>query len=263
MAKPAEYTLIGVRKSGSVGIVEIRRPPHNFFNNQMIHEIANAYEAFDRDPGCRAIVLAAEGIAFCAGADLVDKPLNGTLSDGDGVAQHLYKEALRIFRAKTPVVAAVHGSAVGGGLGLALSADFRVTCKEAKFSANFSRLGLHPGFGLTATLPRLIGPQKAALLFYTGRRVPGDEAVDLGVADELAPKAGVREAAMTLASKIAGSAPLAVISIRETLRRGLADTIAATTERELTEQDWLRSTEDFEEGVKATNERRTPDFKNR
>lgn len=263
MGQPTQYTLIGVSKSGNVGIVEIRRPPLNFFNNQMIHEIANAYEAFDRDPECRAIVLAAEGKTFCAGADLVDTPLTGTLEDGGSVAKHLYKEALRIFQAKTPVVAAVHGSAVGGGLGLALSADFRVTCKEAKFSANFSRLGLHPGFGLTITLPRLIGQQKASRLFYTGRRVPGDEAVALGVADELAPQAEVRDAAMALANEIAGSAPLAVVSIRESLRRGLADTIAAATERELTEQTWLMGTEDFEEGVKATNERRAPNFKNR
>ena len=263
MGQLAEYTLIDVSKSGNVGIVELRRPPHNFFNNQMIHQIANAYEAFDRDPECRVIVLAADGKAFCAGADLVDTPLTGTLSNGGGGAKHLYKEALRIFRAKTPVVAAVHGSAVGGGFGLALSADFRITCKEAKFSANFSRLGLHPGFGLTTTLPRLIGPQKASLVFYTGRRIPGDEAVAMGIADELAPQADVRRAAMTLASEIAGSAPLAVVSIRETLRRGLADTVAATTERELTEQNWLMGTEDFAEGVKATNERRTPNFKNR
>jgi len=262
MAKATEYTLIGVSKSGNVGIVEIRRPPLNFFNNQMIHEIADAYEAFDRDSECRAIVLAAEGKTFCAGADLVDTSLSGTLSDG-GVAKHLYKEALRIFQAKTPVVAAVHGSAVGGGMGLALSADFRVTCKEAKFSANFSRLGLHPGFGLTITLPQLVGPQKASLLFYTGRRVPGEEAVALGIADELVPQAEVRDAALKLANEIAGSAPLAVVSIRETLRRGLADTIAAATERELTEQTWLMGTEDFKEGVKATNERRPPNFKNR
>ncbi len=260
MGQTSDYTLIGVSKSGNVGIVELQRPPHNFFNNLMIHEIANAYEAFDRDPEVRAIVLAAEGKAFCAGADLVETPLTGTLESGGG-AKHLYKEALRIFRAKTPVVAAVHGSAVGGGMGLSLSADFRVTCKEAKFSVNFSRLGIHPGFGLSVTLPRLIGHQKASLLFYTGRRVPGDEAVAMGVADLLAPQADVRKAAMDLAGEIAGSAPLAVVSIRETLRRGLADIVASTTERELTEQTWLLQTEDFQEGVKATNERRAPNFK--
>ncbi len=263
MRQSLDFSSIGVSSSGHVGVVEIQRPPLNFFDSQMIHEIANAYEAFDRDPEIRAIVLAADGKTFCAGADLVGGSLTGTLSDADGPAMHLYKEALRLFRAKTPVVAAVHGSAVGGGLGLALTADFRITCKEAKFSANFSRLGLHPGFGLTVTLPRLVGPQTAALLFYTGRRIPGDEAVTLGIADELVPQAEVRKRAMDLAEETASSAPLAVISIRETLRRGLADAVEAATEREFTEQDWLRGTEDFEEGVKATDERRTPKFNNR
>jgi len=263
MGHSSDYTLIGVSTSDHVGIVELRRPPHNFFNNEMIHQIANAYEAFDRDSNVRAIVLCADGNAFCAGADLVNAPLTGTFTEGKGKAQHLYKEAMRIFRAKTPVIAAVHGSAVGGGMGLAVSADFRVTCKEAKFSVNFSRLGLHPGFGLSTTLPRLIGPQKASLLFYTGRRIPGDVAVEMGVADLLAPQQDVRKIAMELATEIAGSAPLAVVSIRESIRRGLADAVEAATERELTEQDWLRQTEDFQEGVNATNERRPPVFNNR
>ena len=142
----------------------------------------------------------------------------------------------------------MHGAAVGGGLGLALVPDFRVTCQEARFSANFNRLGFHPGFGLTATLPRLVGAQQAALLFYTGRRIPGDEAVRIGLADLLVPQAEVRSAAQAMALEIAQSAPLAVISTRETVRRGLIDTIEAATERELVEQDWLRRTEDFPRG---------------
>ena len=142
-------------------------------------------------------------------------------------------------------------------------ADFRVTCAEARFSANFNRLGFHPGFGLTATLPRLVGVQQAALLFYTGRRIPGDEAVRIGLADLLVPQDEVRKAAQALALEIAQSAPLAVLSTRETMRRGLADEIDAATERELVEQDWLRRTEDFSEGVKAMSERRLPDFHGR
>src|SRR5690606_13245125 len=137
------------------------------------------------------------------------------------------KEASRLFRTRKPIVAAVHGAAIGGGLGLACVADFRVTCQEARFSANFTRLGFHPGFGLTATLPRLVGPQMAALLFYTGRRIPGDEAVRIGLADLLVPQAEVRSAAEALATEIAQSGPLAVVATRETLRRGLADAVEA------------------------------------
>jgi enoyl-CoA hydratase/carnithine racemase len=148
-------------------------------------------------------------------------------------------------------------------LGLALVADFRVTCSEARFSANFNRLGFHPGFGLTTTLPRLVGPQQAALLFYTGRRITGEEAVRIGLADLLVAQSEVRTAAQALALEIAQSAPLAVMSTRATLRRGLADAIEASTERELVEQEWQRRTADFREGVKAMAERRPPDFTGR
>ena len=116
---------------------------------------------------------------------------------------------------------------------------------------------------MTATLPRLVGPQQAALLFYTGRRIPGDEAVRIGLADLLVPQEEVRSAAQALALEIAQSSPLAVLATRETVRRGLVDEIEAATERELVEQDWLRRTEDFQEGIKAYADRRLPDFKGR
>jgi enoyl-CoA hydratase/carnithine racemase len=251
---------LSVEIANHVATVEMHRPPNNFFDTTLIAEIGEAYEALDRDPACRAIVLAAEGKAFCAGADLAGR---GAVPAGDGPQRHLYKEAIRLFRTRKPVVAAVHGAAVGGGLGLALSADFRVTCAEARFSANFSRLGFHQGFGLSVTLPRLVGPQKAALLLYTGRRVPGDEAVTIGLADKLVAESDVRKQALALAGEIAISAPLAIQSIRETLRRGLADQVEAATERELVEQDWQRKTEDFREGVNAMSARRTPNFSGR
>ena len=125
------------------------------------------------------------GKGVLRGRGFLQSPGDRRGAEGRRRARHLYKEATRLFRARKPVVAAVHGAAVGGGLGLALVADFRVTCAEARFSANFNRLGFHPGFGLTTTLPRLVGPQQAALLFYTGRRIAGDEAVRIGLADLL------------------------------------------------------------------------------
>jgi enoyl-CoA hydratase/carnithine racemase len=256
---------IGVSLDRMVATVEIRRPPHNFFDSMLIAEIGEAFERLDADPACRALVLAAEGRSFCAGADFSKRMDTGTVAEAarSGAGRHLYKEAVRLIRTKKPVVGAIHGAAVGGGLGLALVPDFRVTCTEARFSANFNRLGFHPGFGLTVTLPRLVGAQQAALLFYTGRRIPGDEAVRIGLADVLVPQAEVRSAAQALALEIAQSAPQAVVSTRETMRRGLVDAIEAATERELVEQDWLRRTEDFQEGIKAMAERRLPNFQGR
>ena len=155
---------------------------------------------------------------------------------------------------------AIHGAAIGGGLGLALVADFRVTCPEARFSANFTKLGFHPGFGLTATLPQLIGYNKACLLLYTSRRLKGDEAHALGLADVLVASDQVRPAALTLAREVAENSPLGVMATRATMRLGMVERIRAATERELLEQTRLRGTNDFKEGVRAYAERRPANF---
>jgi enoyl-CoA hydratase/carnithine racemase len=141
--------------------------------------------------------------------------------------------------------------------------DLRVTCPEARFCANFTRLGFHPGFGLTVTLPAVIGPSKAALMFYTSRRVSGEEAFAMGLADVLVPQDQVRSAALALAAEIAENAPLGLIATRATLRGDIADRVRTATEHELAEQMRLRKTEDFKEGVKAMAERRVPVFTNR
>lgn len=248
--------------SDYVASVEIHRPPNNFFDFDLIREIADTYERLDKDINCRAIVLCSEGKHFCAGANFQSRESWGS-EQLDRQASQLYVEAVRIFRGRKPVVAAVHGAAIGGGLGLALSADFRITCEEARFSANFARLGFHQGFGLSVTLPRLIGPANASLLLFTGRRVKGLDAVAMGLADELVPQAQVRERALALAREIATSAPLAVQSIRKTLREGLADEIATITNHELAQQSNLRTSEDFREGIAAMTARRPPEFKGR
>jgi enoyl-CoA hydratase/carnithine racemase len=251
-----------------VATIEIHRPPYNFFDMSLIQQIATACEQADDNDDVRAIMLCSEGKAFCAGANFGDG--SRVKSDGsvDGHqnrsdAGHLYIEAVRLFRTKTPIVGAIQGAAVGGGLGLALVPDFRVACPESRFSANFTRLGFHPGFGLTYTLPRLVGATKAALMFYTGRRIKGEEALAMGLADQLVPLEQVRSAAWDLAREIAISAPLAIVETRATLRQGLADAVKAATDHELAIQDRLRATEDFKEGIAAMSDRREPNFKGR
>jgi enoyl-CoA hydratase/carnithine racemase len=265
------YKDIGVEKVGHVGTIEIRRPPLNFFDISLINQIADALDEFDRDIEIRASVLSAQGKAFCAGANFGDparqeqeaRAAKGDPADSLGPINHLYIQAVRIFRAKKPIVAAVHGAAIGGGLGLAASADFRVTCPEARFSANFTKLGFHPGFGLTVTLPELIGKNNAELMFYTSRRVSGEDAYKWGLANELVPQDQVKPAALRFASEIAECSPLGLLSTRATMRAGLADRVMAATNHELEEQTKLRATEDFKEGVKATEERRVAHFRGR
>jgi enoyl-CoA hydratase/carnithine racemase len=251
---------VRVSMDGHVGIAEICRAPNNFFDIDLIAELGEAFEAFDRDVQCRSIVLAAEGKNFCAGANFTNPALDVVTRPSGG---HLYQQAVRLFRGAKPVVAAVQGAAVGGGLGLALVADFRVASPETRFSANFNRLGFHPGFGISLTLPRVVGAQKAALMLYTGRRVTGEQAFEMGLADILVPQAELRQAALALATEIAQSAPLAVIATRATQRRGLADAIAAITEHELAEQQRQFKTADFKEGVQAMTDRRLPLFTGR
>ena len=217
-----------------------------------------ANEAFDRLAGnrqCRAIVLASEGKSFCAGADFSRRSAGGR---GSGAG--LYRAAVRLFECPKPVVAAVQGPAIGGGLGLALVADFRVAAPEARFAANFVKLGIHPGFGITATLPRLIGEQNAALLLYTGRRINGDEAFACGLVDAVVPQDQLRGSAIALAAEIAEAAPLAVQATRMTVRRGLAEQVRAQTEHELAEQTRLFATADYREGVRSVAERRPGRF---
>jgi enoyl-CoA hydratase/carnithine racemase len=138
--------------------------------------------------------------------------------------------------------------------------DFRIAAPEARFSANFARLGFHHGFALTVTLPALVGQQRALELLYTGRRIGGEEATRIGLADRLVPLADVRTTAHELALEIATSAPLAVTAIRETMRGDLAERVKRATDREQAEQDRLRATSDWAEGVRAMSERRPPNF---
>jgi len=259
---------------GYVATVELRRPPDNFFDVAMIRALADAYQALDDDPACRVIVLCAAGKHFCAGANLGGEdgapshPAEPAAPPGRpasplGVVSELYAEAVRLFEARTPVIAAVQGAAVGGGLGLACSADFRIAAPEARFAANFARLGFHQGFGLTVTLPAIIGGQRSLEMLYTGRRVRGEEAARIGLADKLVPADQLRPAAYEMAAEIAASAPLAVRSIRETMRGHLAAGVRAATEREGAEQNRLRQTADFREGIAATAQRRPARFEGR
>ena len=235
-----------------VAVVTMRRPPNNYFDSSLIDAVATAYEELGSSSWCRAVVLAAEGRHFCAGLDF-------GANAGQDIAE-LYGHALRLFAAPLPVVAAVQGAAIGGGCGLALSADFRVATPQSRFSANFARLGFHHGFGLTVTLRRAVGAQAAADLLLTGRRVGGDEALALGLCDRLADDGDVVGHALAYAAELASSGPLAVRAIRATLRDGLVEEARLAMDHECAEQARLRHTADFAEGVQAAAQRREPRF---
>ena len=249
---------LSVSVRDGVALREMRRPPANYFDEPLIGELVDAALALDDDPDCRAIVLASQGKHFCAGADFGDG--GGFDQDRVAVSGRLYHRAARLFEVRTPIIAAVQGAAVGGGLGLACAADFRVAEPSSRFTANFALLGFHHGFGLSVTLPDLVGRQTAADLLLTGRRVCGEDAVRIGLADRLAGPGEVREAAVAWAQEIAAAAPLAVRSIRATLRADLPARVRAALDHELAEQSRLWQTRDCAEGIAASLQRRPPVF---
>lgn len=254
-----QFGEVSLKRDGHIAVLEINRPPNNHVTVELMRDLADALVVIDAERDLRASVLTSAGKAFCAGADLTAPA--GIVNPGAGPGINaLYVEAVRLFSNKKPIVAAVQGAAVGAGLGLALIADFRVAAPEARFTANFVKLGFHPGFGITLTLPRLVGEQRAALMCLTGRRIKADEALAWGLVDEVVPLEGLREAAIRLAREIAENAPLAVQSTRATLRKDLAAAVKAQTDHEFTEQSALRKTKDFAEGVRAVAERRAGNF---
>lgn len=243
-----------------VATVTFARPPNNFFDLELVTAIADACEQLDRERSCRAIVLRGLGKHFCAGAKL-EAGAEDLISRAAGETNPLYAQAVRIAECAVPMVAAVQGAAIGGGLGVALVADFRVASPSARFAANFAQLGMHHGFGISVTLPGVVGQQHAMDLLYTGRRVAGDEALRMGLVDRLVAEDELLSTATALAQGIAGSAPLAVRSIRETMRGDLAARMASATLREHAEQRALRATADHREGVTSYAERRPGRFK--
>ena len=238
-----------------VAEVEMHRPPANYFDAVLLGCVLEGIVwAAGAGAGARAVVLCSEGRHFCAGLDFgtTDRP------EPDALAA-LYATARELVDAPLPVVVAAQGSSIGGGLGLALAADFRVAAPSSRFAANFARLGFHQGFGISLTLPAVVGRQRALELLTTGRRVQGPEALAIGLCDRLAedPRAGARE----LAAELAAAAPLAVRSIRRTLRADLVAGFGAMVDHERTEQLRLMETADFREGIAASLERRPPEFR--
>jgi enoyl-CoA hydratase/carnithine racemase len=249
------------RLDGHVVQCEIKRPPNNFFDHQLIKDLADCFEDIDKHNDIRAIVLCAEGKHFCAGANFGSSVRAAELEQRtENDRNPLYDEAVRLFRCNKPVIAAVQGAAVGGGFGLALMADFRVVCPATRMTANFVKLGFTPGFGLTHTLERIVGAQRANLMFLTGRRINGETAQEWGLGDIYTDTDNVRSAAIELAQEIAENAPLALLSLREQMRPNIAEAVNDVTTIESREQKWLQQTSDHKEGIKAVAEKRAGNF---
>jgi enoyl-CoA hydratase/carnithine racemase len=254
---------VSIERVGDVAVVTLRRPPHNLLTEPVLGAVADAVTGLTDTVG--AVVVCSEGRSFCAGADFRSSNAPDPTDRGDfeTTTGAFYRQAERIFAAPLPMVAAVQGAAIGAGFGLALACDLCVAGEGGWFQANFVRLGIHPGFALSATLPRALGPGRAADLLLTGRRVDAAEALTLGLVQRVVARGDERAAALEVAQMIASGAPLAVRSTRATLRHGLAEAARLAMAHELQEQSALAGTADAVEGVHAMLEGRAPVFEGR
>ncbi|MBM7365405.1 enoyl-CoA hydratase/isomerase family protein [Gordonia hydrophobica] len=238
---------------GRVAVVTFGHGRNNYLTFDLVDELASTFERVAAQ-GSRAIVLRSQGRHFCAGAKFTGSREKNT------TAPHVFDVVPRLFQQPLPMIAVVQGAAIGAGLGLALAADFRVAAPETYFLANFNRLGISPGFGLSVTLPRLVGGQFSADMFYSARRVGGEEAVTRGLADRLVEPDAQLATAIEWATQIATSSPVAVQTTRRSLRADVNDAIASILHGERELQDPMLASPDFAEGVAAWRDKRRPQF---
>ena len=252
-----------LEKRNKISYVSFKRTKSlNALNSQTLKELIDLNKELESDSKTKVVVYRSEGKNFSAGADIKEKQKK--LSKLELWKSNLGKEAIEsILKINQITIASLRGYCLGGAACIATACDFRVACPESRFSANFAKLAFHQGFGTTITLPRVVGHQKAALMLLTGRRITGDEAFDIGLADYLVSKEELMSSAENLAHEINSAGPLGVQAIRSTIKEGLADEIEKITQWELSEQNRLRETEDFKEGIKASLDRRDPVFKSK
>ena len=245
-----------------IGLITLNRPDHR---NAMTPELLDAFsEAIDEaraDQEIRSLVITGKGKCFSAGADLRSSMQRTDLGKPSREASFaMYEPFLKVLDVPVPVIAAMNGHTVGGGFGLALLADIRVANLDAKYGANFARLGIHSGLGISYVLPRLVGAAYASELLFTGRLIRGSEALRIGLVTHAEDADEVLPTAMQLARAIAGSAPLAVQQMKASIRRGLGWEIREAALEEAGLQAASLGTDDAKEGVAAILEKREPAF---
>jgi enoyl-CoA hydratase/carnithine racemase len=249
-------------RDGAVGVITMRRPDNR---NSMTSELLDAFAAASAraraDHEARCVIVTGTGRCFSAGADFKSQIQRA----GEGRRPHersfaMYEPFLSILDIEVPVIAAMNGHAIGGGFGLALVCDVRIAARDAKYGANFARLGLSPGMAISYLLPRLVGASRAAELLFTGRLLRGEEAEQVGLASRAAPADQVAEVAREMAGEIAANAPIAVRMTKALIRDGLGWQAREAARREAFAQADTVATRDAQEGIAALLEKREPRF---
>jgi enoyl-CoA hydratase/carnithine racemase len=241
---------VRVEAEEAVATVRLDRPKMNALNTQVVRELAEAAVAVDADPAVRAVVLYGGERVFAAGADIKEMA-ELSYADAAGHSRALQDALTAVARIGKPVVAAITGYALGGGLELALCADFRVAGESAKVGQPEIQLGVIPGAGGTQRLPRLIGPARAKDLIFTGRHVASAEALAIGLVDQVVPDDQVYAAARETAGRYAGGPAVALRAAKEAIDTGLETDLTTGLEIERLHFAGLFATEDQKTGMRS------------
>lgn len=256
-------------RDGHVGTITLNRPDNR---NSMTSEVLGAFNdiiaTVREDTALRALIVTGSGKTFCAGADFAS---GGTISKRSSLGPvesfeasfAIYQPFLQLVDIKVPVLAAMNGHAIGGGLGLAVVCDIRIANQDAKYGANFARLGIHSGMSISYLLPRLIGVPRAAELLFTGEIMSGQRAAEIGLVNYAVPADEVYAKTMEMAQRIAANGPLAVQLMKKTFYLGLNWDPKTAARAEAWAQNATLGTQDSLEGIQALLEKREPDFKGR
>jgi len=238
----------------------------NAFSGTMREELLEALRAATSDSGCRAVIITGAGRAFCAGGDV--EYMSGLQKKGDVASFRKLLDAGRdivtqIAAMPKPVIASVNGVAAGAGCNLALACDYRIASDNAKLGETFVKIGIHPDWGGTWFLPRLVGPGRALELLMTGRMIDAAEALAIGMVDRVVPLAELPEQTMTLSRAIAQGPPQAIADIKRALAASRTNALPAQVELESAHQVRAFLSHDAGEGMAAFFEKRSPQFEGR
>jgi len=253
------------KREGRVATLILNRPERmNALNADLVLALNDALIRVEADPEINVVVLAGAGRAFCAGGDLgvIGKGRQeNNVAELQPILRSGMQAVLKIRTMRQPVIAAVHGAAAGAGMNIALAADICVASDDAMFGQNFAKVGLFPDYGGTFFLPQLVGPAKAAELFYTGEMINAAEALRIGIVNRVVPLAQLETEAHALAHKIANGPAIAIRAIKEVLFSRDKDKLTELLDLEVEQQMKCFYSEDCSEGIRAFFEKRAPKFR--
>ena len=253
--------------SDFVATITLNRPDNrNSMTEDILEGIVEAVTRVKGDETVRCVIITGKGKSFCAGADFKSatqrKAMPGVVTPNER-SFAMYQPFLSVLDIEVPVIGALNGHAIGGGMGLALVCDIRVANQDAKYGSNFTRLGMHPGMATTYLMPRIIGVPRAAELLLTGRIITGAEAAEIGLMNYAVPADEVGAKAAELAKEVAGCAPLANRWTKRSIYQNAEWDPRPAARHEADLQSRTLETEDHREGVSALLEKRSPEFHGR